>query len=235
MSGALIHFPDKGVWQLEEFTSNGTYNVPPGITTVYLYGCGGGGGGGGGNDGTATPANGSTGSSTLFGGLATFRGGDGGARSTGAGPTDKAFNIRPHSGGNGRADNLFANVTPTFISELIASPGAGNAFFAGGSPGDGGGGGAGPFGTGGNGGTSAVGANGAVNTGAGGGGGGDTALGGQGGGGAILGTQLVIVTPAAAIAITIGGGGSGGAGGVSGFTGGSGGSGKLTVYWINPN
>lgn len=214
---------DPGSGGVQRFTTDGTFSVPPGVTTVYVSGAGGGGGGGGGAGRTSSPnASGGGGGggagrsahkqpvSVVPGSSISVKIGAGGARGS-AGSTGG-------SGGNGTAggDTIFGTL-------LSLSGGAGGglgravdgAGGTGGSPGgawggdgiagsrggDGGSGGSGPFGTAG------------------------------GGGRARASAGAAEPTPAAGFGVGGGGGGAAYSSATSGTQGGNGMPGILIVEW----
>jgi len=200
--------------QAQEFTSNGTFNVPVGVSEVIVFGIGGGGGGGGGEGGgggggapfgvrrvAVTPSGTAT---VVIGGGgnggATLGDGVDGALSSFASLQflgGKAGTHNAKEGVGGAGGSTGARGGNGSFSVLLIEDGEFSAHFAGGSRGgaqfSGGGGGAGPYGVGGDGGAFLVaddGDNAGVNTGAGGGGGGGTGgnpgVGGNGGSGRIV-------------------------------------------------
>jgi len=237
---------DQSPFQNEvDFTFSQVWQVPEGVTTVLLFGCGGGGGGG-----AVNVQRGNGGGDTNFDSLARFRGGAAGSGSLNNFPyLPAALNeltvgalyfgqgINPFSAGE--AIGGIGSVG-TVAGLTVGRNGASNNGFSGGvglaSSGGGGGGGGGPFGVGSNAGASNTpSANAAANTGAGGAGGsgvsGSGGRGGAGGNGAALGIHLLQVTPLAFLTITIGAGGTGANAQSGNGDGGNGGSGRIKLYY----
>ncbi len=183
------------------FTSNNSWTVPNGITTIYVSGCAGGGGGAGGNNGSSGSSGGTT---TLVSGGTTLLslaagGGGGGGGSAGGGGSGYPTGGYGISGYNGISNYYYGGTGASSI-----------------------------FGSGGNN-TSGAGIS-AFGYGAGGGGGGGSATytGGGGGAGQSVLLQAVTVTPGSSLTITIGAGGAGGSGT---YPGGNGAPGILIIQW----
>lgn len=226
MATSTIHLLNKDLLNKEEFTSNGTFNVPKGVNRVFVEGWG---GGGGGQD--SAPGAGGAGG---FGALRSFRVvdvtpgaaitvtiGAGGTSSSGVGNPggDTTFGgLATFKGasGVGQTGTTIDAIDPFGVAARRQNPG-------GGTPGGYGGDGTNPasdgwrneFYLGGS-------APGSVNIYDGGGGGAGPGGPGGNGGDNSLGSNAAANS------------GAGGGGGSNGPRGGTGGSGKLIVYWIDP-
>lgn len=189
--------------QITAFTSGtGTYTTPTGALYLAVLMVGGGGGGEGSGTGAGT---GTTGGNTTFG-LLTANGGADAAGTPGSG-TIGVGNGAIFTGGTGGRGSLSAS----------SSGGNGGSSYFGGA---------------GNGGlgSPAAGGAGAANSGSGGGGGGGAALVASAPGGSAGGALYVIITsPSASFAWSIGASGAGGAAGTGGAAGAPGGSGAIYV------
>lgn len=249
-TGAVTAIKMANVWNVQAFTSNGSFTVPTGVTVVYALGAGGGGGGGGG------------------GGRVAGSGGGGGAGGGAALPNLLPLTVTPSeivaitigaggSGGNGgsaaggNGGDGVGGSDSSFVGNV------GTISFPGGTGGQGGrgsvagsaGGTAGsitwwnnPAGSGGNVSTSGSsgirsafatgGSGGTTASGGGGGGGGGASLGSGGNGGNGSNSPTAGADGAANSAAGGGGGGAKGNSTGSASVGGTGGSGQITIYWI---
>ncbi len=209
-------------------SSSGTYTKPSGVQYIRVRMVGGGGGGGGSSNNAFDAGTGGTGGTTTFGSsFLTCTGGTGGGGSSGSAV----------GGGAGGTATVGAGASGTSFSggggNAVANPNISSAFPPGGA------GGASPFGGAGRAGQGGAiaGTAAATNTGSGGGGAGTpSSTGGAGAGGGAGGfIDVVITSPSATYAYSVGAvGGSGGAGS-SGAIGGAGGSGyiEVTEYYTN--
>lgn len=188
------------------FTASGTFNIPMGITRVYVTAIGGAGGGGGGAGATGTSpssstdgADGSGGGSSAFGSL-TVAGGGGGGKGQGLGRGGAALSGGGHGGNKvGDLGGIGGIAAPTILAGY-GKGGAGGAG-SGGTAGTGGGGG-------GSGSCSAV---------------------------PVVRQKVDSLTPGGTVAVTVGTGGALGAGGTgaggNGAAGSTGASGAVLVEW----
>ena len=213
MSASLLHFLPKGIVKSQSFGSSGTFNVPKGVTFVFVEGSGGGQAGGRGLG--SSPFTGGLGGNGARGGLVvvsvtpeaavTVTIGSGGSEPLGVGGNSSfGSTVFLGASGVGTAKDIgYQGGSGAPNGTSGGSPGQSSLSFEGGaggtsdgnssSPGGGGGGGAGHWGSGGAGGT--------VGTPS--GGGGNTSAGGGGSSSASL-------------------------------PGGSGGDGRIVVYWVEP-
>lgn len=136
----------------EFFNSSGTFNVPTGITKVFVTGGGGGGGGGGGAGSADNPGNGSNGSNggntTITGGLSfTALGGGGGNGAIGVqGGEDKEQGGGPGQNSAGTSGGWGGGASPTPHGAYGQGGHGGRGGSGGGSNAGGGGGGGGACG-----------------------------------------------------------------------------------------
>lgn len=215
MSAGLIHFLDKALLEIDEFTTSGSSTVPAGVTQAIIEGFSGGGSGGAGVNG------GGGGSASILinkvvavvaGESMTVTIGAGGVGPTGAVPASgnngadtvvnsatngNIFNAKGALGGDVGAQNKVGQEVVIIPGGALGIDGKNNieGDFLGGSGDSGGGGAAGAEGNGGDGGA-------------------------------------VVSAGSSASANSGAGGGGSGVGGAP--AGGDGGSGKVTIYYINP-
>jgi hypothetical protein len=208
----------KSPTQTKYTAGSGTYTVPAGVSYLRVRMVGGGGGGGGAG---STGSNGGTGGNTTFGSSFLVAGG-------GVGGSYTISSATPMSGGAGGSASISAGANG------LAVPGSTGAIgITAGGYGPGGFGGSSAFGGAGASRLNSVGSPGATNSGSGGGGafvvsGYSIAGGGGGGSGAYV--DVIIPTPTASYAYTVGAAGSGGAGtsGVA-YDGGPGAAGIIII------
>ena len=238
MSAALIHFLNKDLFRTEEFTANGNFTVPKGVTNVIVIGWGGGGGGAGGTNSAGSGEGGDGGAGAMLGvafsavtseavlpvviGAGGTAGPGGNINNSGGNGQNSTFNGITFVGGTGgqiatERDRLSGPVRGGIGEDsspsTAAQAGDRSAFFTGGAAGTDGGSGTsvGGGGAAGPGGGGAAGANSPAPSGAG-----------------VNGNSAAANTGA-------GGGGGSEADSGTGGNGGAGGSGKIIIAWVEPN
>lgn len=219
-----------GAWSLafsrpsgsKRFTSNGTFVVPAGVTTLYVSGCGGGGGGGGGggstgNNGTGGGGGGGAGNSAIKQPYTVVPGASIAITIGVAGAAGTSSSGNGGNGGNGGSTTVGSLVSLSGGSGGVAGTTTTGAGGAGGEPGGQWGGDAQSPAFGGNGGSGAGGPF------------------GTGGGGGRAGSNTIVSSGTTAIGFGVGGAGGGGnyspTSGRPGATGTAGRPGLVIIEW----
>lgn len=231
LTGAVANVTDTPItslprWTRTVLTSGTSFAVPANAARLHIKMVGGGGGGGG-TGGSGTGNNGASGTDTVFNGIHAKGGGGGGGTNVPAFPAIGGEAGLRGSGGTGSASLRLAGQTGAGGASNYFATGIGN-----------------PASIGGSGGNSFLGGAGAAtinnltnrmdpasNSGSGGAGATSSlqGLGSAGGGGGAEYVEIIIDSPAASYAYTIGAGGNGGAAGTSGVAGADGAAGMIIV------